>query len=163
MATTYEKIASTTLGSTSATITFSSIAATYTDLRLVLTGTGSATLNVNLKYNNDSSALYSQTNLAGDGTSAESTRQTSQTFIKQMYNLFNTTPTLLTYDVFSYAGSTYKTTLITNASDDNGSGRIVNTVGLYQSATAISRVDLTASTSTFAVGTTATLYGILKA
>jgi hypothetical protein len=163
MPATYEKIATTTLSSAAATITFSSIAASWTDIRLVLTGTGSTTLNVNLKYNNDSSALYSQTNLAGDGTTAESTGQTSQTFIKQMYSLFNTTPSMLTYDIFSYAGSTYKTTLITNASDDNGSGRIVNTVGLYQSATAISRIDLTASTGNFAAGTTATLYGILKA
>ena len=163
MAATYEPIATTTLGSAAANITFSSIPATYTDLRLVLVGTGSTTLNVNLKYNNDSSSLYSQTNLAGDGTTAESTRQTSQTFIKQMYNLFNTTVSMLTYDVFSYAGSTNKTTLIINASDDNGSGRIVNTVGLYRSATAISRIDLTASTGNFATGTTATLYGILKA
>ena len=80
-----------------------------------------------------------------------------------MYNLFNTTVSMLTYDVFSYAGSTNKTTLIINASDDNGSGRIVNTVGLYRSATAISRIDLTTSTGNFATGTTATLYGILKA
>lgn len=163
MPATYEKIATTTLGSATATITFSSISSAYTDLRLVLVGTGSTTLNVNVKYNNDSSALYSQTNLAGDGTTAESTRQTSQTFIRQMYNLFNTTPSMLTYDVFSYAGSTFKTTLITNASDNNGSGRIVNTVALYQSTTAISRIDLTASTGNFATGTTATLYGILKA
>lgn len=163
MPATYEKIATTTLGSASATITFSSISSVYTDLRLVLVGTGSTTLNVNVKYNNDSSALYSQTNLAGDGTTAESTRQTSQTFIRQMYNLFNTTPSMLTYDVFSYAGSAFKTTLITNASDNNGSGRTVNTVALYQSTTAISRIDLTASTGNFATGTTATLYGILKA
>ena len=36
MATTYEPIATTTLGSAAASITFSSIAGTYTDLRLVL-------------------------------------------------------------------------------------------------------------------------------
>lgn len=154
-------IATTTLSSAASTITFSSISSAYTDLRLVLVGTGSTTFNVNVKYNNDSSALYSQTNLAGDGTTAESTRQTSQTFIRQMYNLFNTTPSMLTYDVFSYAGSTFKTTLITNASDNNGSGRTVNTVALYQSTTAISRIDLTASIGNFAAGTTATLYGIL--
>jgi hypothetical protein len=36
MATTYEKIATTTLGTAAATFTFSSIPATYTDLRLVV-------------------------------------------------------------------------------------------------------------------------------
>lgn len=154
-------IATTTLGSATSAITFSSIAATYTDLRLVLIGTGSTTLNVRLTFNNDSSALYSQTNLAGDGTTAEGTETQNQTFIKQMYNLFNTTPSMITYDIFSYAGSTHKTTLITNASDNNGSGRIVNQVAIYASTTAITRLDLTASTGNFAIGTTATLYGIL--
>lgn len=163
MAATYEPIATTTLSSAASSITFSSIASSWTDLRLVLTGTGSTTLNPWLTFNNDSSALYSQTNLAGDGSVAESTRQTSGTYIKEIYNLFNTTPSMVTYDIFSYAGSTYKTVLMTIASDNNGSGRTANQVGLYRSTTAISRIDLTASTGNFAIGTTATLYGIKAA
>jgi hypothetical protein len=163
MPATYEPIATTTLGSAAASISFTSIATSWTDLRLVLVGTGTSTSNAWLRFNNDSSALYSQTNLNGDGSTAGSTTQTSQTQIRQAYNLFDTTISMITYDVFSYAGSTFKTLLMEVCADKNGSGYVTRQVGLYRSTTAISRLDLVSSTSTFAAGTIATLYGIKSA
>lgn len=160
---TYEPIATTTLGSAAATITFNSIAGTYTDLKLVFNGTGSTTLNAWLTFNNDSTALYSQTNLFGDGTAGGSTRQSAQSYIRLPYSIITTTPTFVSYDVFSYAGSTFKTVLLSAAADNNGSGYTTLQVGLYRSTSAITRLDLTTSTGNFAIGTTATLYGIKAA
>jgi hypothetical protein len=69
----------------------------------------------------------------------------------------------LTLDLFSYAGSTFKTALITQSNDRNGSGSVEQTVALYRSTTAISRIDLNSGAPYFNTGTIATIYGILKA
>ena len=164
MATTYEKIATTTLGSSSATITFSSIAATYTDLRLVIVAKGTAASDVNMVFNSSGSAC-SWTQLAGDGSSASSGRITtgaSRAYITLNYNVLSTTiPYMYTADIFSYAGSTYKTALTTFQEDANGSGYVGNKVGLWPSTAAITSITLNGTN--FATGTTATLYGIKAA
>jgi len=77
MPATYEPIATTTLGSAAATITFSTIAATYTDLRLTLvftTSVGGA--NVFFRFNGDTGTNYSYTSLEGSGSAASSSRNT---------------------------------------------------------------------------------------
>jgi hypothetical protein len=159
MATTYDKIATTTL-STNGSISFTSIPSTYTDLRLVLVGTLASGVN-SFRFNNDSTALYSFTIVAGNGTAASSGRATAQTEFAVANTTFSgTVPQLVTIDIFSYAGSTFKTCLIEDSQDFNGSGNVERQVGLYRSTTAISRIDFQA---TYKTGTSVTLYGILKA
>ncbi len=166
MATTYEKIATTTLGSASATITFSSIPATYTDLKLVLVSNNSSNnQDGKLTFNNDTATNYSDTHLFGDGSSASSYRETSQAYIA-LFSIANTgasTFSLCEVDIFSYAGSTFKTTLSATSNDKNGAGVAARTVGLYRSTSAINRLDLALTAGNYNTGTTATLYGILKA
>jgi hypothetical protein len=164
MAATYEPIATTTLGSAASSITFSSIPATYSDIRLVLTAkdaTGSGY--VKLTFNNDTGTNYSRTLIYGDGSAAGSASNTNQAFIRMNSGLSTTIPELLTADIFSYAGSTYKTALVTANEDKNGSGLIYSIVGLWRSTSAINRIDLSNSVNNFAIGTTATLYGIKAA
>jgi hypothetical protein len=166
MATTYEKIATTTLGSASATIDFTSIASTWTDIKLVLVCT-SITGNgyIKMRFNNDSSTLYSYTSLYGNGSAAASGTNTGENGIDLTRYTENktTTPTMRTADIFSYAGSTFKTVLAQEISDLNGSGSIFNSVNLYRSTSAINQITLTATGNNFATGTIATIYGILKA
>jgi hypothetical protein len=166
MATTYEKIATTTLGAGAASISFTSIPGTYTDLRLVLVGTSPGNY-PSIRYNNDSASNYSMTQIYGTGSSAASNRNTSQTeWYPNINAMSSTVPTMIEVDVFSYAGSTFKTGLATSSFDFNGSGSTVRSVGLYRSTTAITRLDIFAlygSPQEFNTGTTATLYGILKA
>lgn len=164
MASTYEPISTTTLGSAASSITFSSIPATYTDLRLVLTCTvSSATDNLIMQYNSTTTG-YSQTFLLGDGSTASSVKYTNFSGIYGSYNQLPSTtiPTFFTYDIFSYAGSTYKTCLCTSSLDYNGSGEIARYVGLWRNTSAITSVQLKFG-SNFAAGTTATLYGIKSA
>jgi hypothetical protein len=157
-------IATQTLGSAASSISFTSIPATYTDLRVVFTWVPSATsVNLFIRLNNDSTALYSDTYMTGNGTAASSGTDTASSSwtVNQLINPSATIPTFNTIDIFSYAGSTFKTGLITTSSDRNGSGYTQPEVGLYRSTTAITQVNLVASSGTFNIGTTATLYGIL--
>lgn len=163
MPATYEPIATTTLGSAASSITFSSIPSTYTDLRLVLVSI--STTFPQMRFNNDATALYSWTYVTGTGTAAQSGRFTSATEFYANTGQSATIPSLYTFDIFSYAGSTFKSFLNTQNNDKNGSGDVVAAVGLYRSTTAISRIDLLANIygTTFSTGTTATLYGIKAA
>jgi hypothetical protein len=164
MPATYEKIATTTLGSATTTITFSTIAATYTDIKCVWVGTTASAADITLTFNSDTGSNYSQTYIDGTGTSAISGRLTSQTKIYLYPNggTSTTIPSYYGFDVFSYAGSTYKTLLTEGNGDKNGSGDIARQVALWRSTSAITTITLT-STSNMSIGTTATLYGILKA
>lgn len=156
---TYDLIASQTLGSAASSITFSSIAASWTDLRLVVTFSSAS--GFSLTMNGLNTNEYSGTILRGDGTSASSVSRTNYAGI---YNTTqsSTIPAMLTYDIFSYAGSTYKTVLVTESEDFNGSGWVVRSVWLCRTTSAITSLALT-SGGTFNAGTTANLYGIKAA
>ena len=82
MASTYEPIATQTLGSDTATVTFSSIPQTYTDLVIVQQGRcsdASTDINTYYQFNGDTSSNYSVTRLQGNGSTAVSNRGSSQT------------------------------------------------------------------------------------
>jgi hypothetical protein len=166
MPTTYEPIQSYTLGSAAATITFSSIASSWTDLKLVLTSTGTVTNFAKINFNSDTGSNYSRTQIYGDGSSSYSTRDTSATtvFLDGGYiSMSTTSPALYVVDLFSYAGGTNKTFLSEASIDKNGIGGVARLVGLWRSTAAITRIDLAVNTGNFAIGTTATLYGIKNA
>ena len=165
MATTYEKIATTTLASTSSTIDFTSISSAYTDLRLVLTyKTSAAFALTRLRFNSVTSALYSNTTMMDDGSALSGNNYSGHTNIAiDSYGSSNTIPTYITIDLFSYAGTTFKTVLLTASEDQNGSGQVTEGVGLFRSTAAITSINLFTTSSTYAVGTTATLYGIKAA
>jgi hypothetical protein len=163
---TYEPIATQTLGSAAATITFSSIPATYTDLKLVLVvNTTSVDLrSIRLTFNADTATNYSTTRLSGDGSTASSNRSTTQANITPFTSLTSSTiPTFYTFDVFSYAGSTNKTLLAQGSADLNGSGGVNSAVGLWRSTAAITTIGLALNSGNYNTGTTATLYGIKAA
>jgi hypothetical protein len=167
MAITYEPLTSTTLTSTAESINFTGISNSWTDLRVVLIWKPSTSSSMNpfFRLNNDSTALYSDTYLTGNGTAASSSKDTASSawFVNQVINPSTSIFTFTTVDYFSYAGSTFKTALINTSADFNGSGYTQPQVGLYRSTTAITQVNIVASSDSFAIGTTATLYGIKAA
>jgi succinyl-CoA synthetase beta subunit len=161
MATTYEPIATTTLTGTSSSIVFSSIPATYTDLRLIIGSVYGS--NPRIRFNSDSATNYSATNIYGDGSTAASYPQVNL----DAFNIYAFGPgagvAAYFMDIFSYAGSTYKTSLVVGSEDKNGAGGAVNRqVNLWRSTSAINNINIF-STTNFTAGTTITLYGILKA
>jgi hypothetical protein len=161
----YESIASQTLASGTTSITFNSIPADWTDLRIVFTGAAAGNTGFWTRFNNDSSALYSQSKLDADGSAINPGRNVGATELEWTSAVnINTTPIIFAaLDVFSYAGSTYKTSLMQLSKNNNASGYVARYVGLYRSTSAITRIDLIASAQNFSVGTTATLFGIKAA
>ena len=161
---TYEKIATNTLGSANVNIDFTSITSTYTDLRIVLVGSITSSGNAWMQFNGDTGANYSFTRIVGDGSTATSNRGTGYSrFQLSTSSVPAATPQLFTVDIFSYAGSTNKTILVESSQDLNGSGNVTRWVELWRNTSAITSIKLIALSDTFTAGTTATLYGILKA
>lgn len=164
MPVTYETIATTTLSSATSTITFSSIANSWTDLRLSFTGYKAVGAQLYLRFNGDTGSNYSYTDLVTDGSTISSGRGSS-TQIVMHYNGFDTTSaTFVPIDILSYANtSVYKTLLFGwNATRDVSEGYNKYSVGLWRSTSAITSLQFR-SDDTMGVGTTVTLYGIKNA
>jgi len=168
MAITYDPIATTTLTSEASTITFSSIASSWTDLRLVMFGIKpSATSSAPIARFNSSSTGYSLCAFWGNGSTVTGDYfDTTQGGIPLIYfdGLNDTNPKIGIIDIFSYTGSTKKTVLCTESSDRSGSGRIAKAVSMWSNTSAITSIDVVdGSGRNFGVGTQVTLYGIKKA
>jgi len=168
MPVTYDNIATTTLNSAASTITFDSIPQTYTDLRVVVVTRSSSTADsVCMRFNNNSSSIYSGTYLRGNGGIVYSQRDTSFSKAIIGFNMPSSASGLLglaTADIFSYTGSTNKSILGTGSADTNDTGEVSRTVCLAQLTSAITRIDLIYDSGfNFVTGTTATLYGIKNA
>ena len=161
---TYVALQTQTLGSSSASVTFSSIPATYTDLYIVIEAknlTGNS--DVLMRFNSDSGSNYSATILTGDGSSASSARRTSSTSVILNYFDFlnSTTATQFNVNIQNYSNATTNKTALVRANRANQATEAV--VGLWRNTAAITQIDLTPSSSSFAVGSTFSLYGIASA
>ena len=157
MASTYEKIATTTLGSATGTVTFSSIPATYTDLFLVIGGAASSSQGLYLYFNNDTASNYSRTYVYGDGSSAGSANSTTDMRILEIGSAIST----VYANIMNYSNTTtFKTSLSRGGS---ASSLTLAQVGLWRSTSAINRVDIVTGTGTINTGTVLTIYGIKAA
>jgi hypothetical protein len=166
MALTYDSIATTTLSSATQTITFSSIPSTYTDLRLVFNGPGStANTGVLLRFNSVSTNTYDNNYMAGYGSGKDSyrTNQVSYIYCTSVDSMTASYPFTTTVDIFSYTSSISKGCLITTTNERNGVGSTTIATGLWRNNATISSISIFAEFNQFAIGSTASLYGILKA
>lgn len=168
MPATYDSITTTTLGSATATINFNSISSAYTDLKVIVVGSPAAGgVDLCMRLNNNSGVTYSNTYLVGNGSAASSTRNNGDSNYRVSINGFasSSVPFFTEIDIFNYANtSANKSILAKFSQDQNGSGNIQATVGMCQLTSAVTSVNLFWSGGTnFAAGTTATLYGILRA
>lgn len=163
MPATYEPIATTTLGSASNNITFSSIPSTYTDLKIILICSAASASNPGLQFNADTGSNYSGRFISGTGSAANSTATASLSYIylQSQQAMSTTVPSGVIVDVFSYTGSAKKSCLITTFTDLNGSGAVEQGIGLWQGTNAITSIKLfPIGGANFNTGTSATLYGI---
>jgi hypothetical protein len=154
---TYTPIATQTLASTAASVTFSSIPQGYTDLVLVIQGTHTSTGNnwIGLQYNQDTGTTYSSTVVRGDGSSATSSRNTSDNYAGRTI-ITSTLQSNAIYQIQNYSNSTtYKTCLARSNGDE-----VDMSVGLWRNTAAIATVTIVNIGTTFSSGTTFSLYGI---
>jgi len=160
---TYTPIATQTLGSAAASVTFSSIPQGYTDLILVCNiAQSSGNNSLRYRFNGDTGSNYSDTYLYGNGTSALSGRDTSQTSGTIYVTGSTTIEANYIVQFMNYSNATtYKTVL---GRSNRASSEVAADVGLWRSTSAINSISLAMGgsfpTNNFASGSTFSLYGI---
>lgn len=167
----YESIATYTLSTSSADITFSVIPATYTHLQIrFIARTARASFqddNMALQINADTGANYAYHQLSGDGANATAAAVTTNTDIR-VGRITAATATSGNFgtgiiDILDYADTNkYRTVRTLSANEFNGSGTITLFSGLYQSTTAVSSIRLFSQTgaNSFVQYSSFALYGI---
>ncbi len=171
MANTYTLIASNTLGSSAASVTFSAIPNTYTDLVLKMSiRSDRAALQCDLLMKiNATTSGYSTTFVFGNGSSAGSTRQssTAQAYVGTMNAATSTSNTFTNGEIYipSYTASQNKPYSAFVTMEDNGT--TVYYTGawadLWQNTGAITSLELYPNNTTnFVSGSSFFLYGIAK-
>ena len=169
MASTYVNIASQTLSTTAASVAFTSIPNTYTDLAVrcsTRADSTSASLNLYLRFNNSSAATYSYRLLHSTGTTAYSEGTSGSGFI----NTRNAAQTdIATANTFSnvemyipnYNSSTNKPAWTFGTAENNASLAFISTTAALRSNTeAITQVNILPASGNFLAGSTFFLYGI---
>ena len=169
MANTFVKIASTTVGSGgAATIDFTSIPSTYTDLCLKVSARGNyagvgGTLKI--EFNGSTSNLSSRL-LEGSGSSAYSFSGSTTLQIAGGTNANNTASTFGNADFYipNYAGSTNKSVSIDGTGENNATENYQGlTAGLWSNTAAITSIKLIIVAANFVQYSTAYLYGVKNA
>jgi hypothetical protein len=161
---TYTPIATTTLGSSATSYTFSSIPSTYTDLVLVIQTqwTTSGNSDCGLRFNGDTGSNYSRTYVEGNGTSATSGRGSNEN-IMYITGYFSNTISTQIFQIMNYANTTTYKTAINRESSNPSDSNVGAKVGLWRSTAAINSVTIIGASKTFAAGSTFTIYGIAAA
>ena len=167
MANTYVLISTVTVGSGgSATITFASIPATYTDLILKLSVRNTSTSGGNnLAKLNSLTSGYTDNYAQGDGASmASGSNLSTTTMVAGENNLSNTTAFIFTsVDMYipNYAGSNNKISNMESTTENNAQTAYTTMqVSLSSNSAAITDIELTPSANSFAEFSSASLYGI---
>jgi hypothetical protein len=157
----YVALATTTLASNTAQVTFSSISQSYRDLVVVIAGSlQSAT--PSLRFNGVTTSSYEFTAMEGNGSTMVSFL-TSSTSLIFCSNIFGTgsQKTISIANIMDYSATGQFKTVLGRASNGNTSGRSVAFGGRFTSTSAITSVAvLTHNANPYETGTTISLYGI---
>lgn len=168
MAVTYKLIETVTVGAGgSASITFTSIPQTYTDLQLVVSGRSSAAVvaaNISLTFNGSTSG-YSTRNIWGNG----SVVQNDNASTSFLYGSVAVSGSSATGSVFgnssfyipNYTGSTNKSVSMDFVTENNATtSYTVMVAGLWSNSAAITQISMALNTGNFVQYSSASLYGI---
>ena len=162
---TYVALATNTLSSPTASITFSSISGAYTDLVLVVNYGFNSGQYISLQMNGDTTVTnYSGTWLGGNGTAASSGRYTGANggLWLSMVDADANVHTISKFEIMNYSNATtYKTVLARNNRAGVWSAA---QVGLWRNTAAITSILIKElSGYNFVSGTTFQLFGIAAA
>lgn len=170
---TYEAIATQTLGSASASVTFSSIPGTYTDLILITQYMNNINGGLWLQYNGDSGTNYSIVNLISDATNTPATYATgnqpyiwADTYLTGTGTVATDRPMTISH-IMNYADTTkFKTTLCRSGdvrTTSSTAGTSYLGVSTWRNTSAINSITISAGGVNFIATSTFSLYGIKAA
>jgi hypothetical protein len=175
MPTTMKLIGKQTLGSAAASVTFSSIPSTYTDLLITYSArsirSGQRADNINIRFNGSSATNYSYRYLEGNGSTVGSFNGSAQAQLIVGYSTAATATasTFASGEIYipNYAGSTAKSVSSTSVTEHNGgtSGDafILAFAGLWSLTDAITSVEVISQVANFAADSSFYLYAISRA
>lgn len=160
---TYTPISTQTLTADAATVTFTGIPQTYTDIVLVCNfGTSSSGRTGTMRFNGDTGTNYSWRSIGGNGTSAQAGGGSNISSIYFTGQITGDGTALANVAVTSIQNYSNTTTYKTVISRSNDAARYVElAVGTWRSTAAINRIDLARDNGTnWLSGSSFTLYGI---
>jgi len=169
MANTYSLIEAKTLSSDTASISFTSIPATFTDLLVFIssrTNAGITSDEARITFNNNTSS-YSWKMLYSSGSGAFGANDASDPEIPgiQMPGNNATASTFSVNSIYipGYASSNYKSVSIDSTQEDNVTTAYIKMVtGLWSNTAAITSIQVFGATGSFVPYSTFYLYGIKK-
>jgi hypothetical protein len=169
MANTYSLIEAKTLGSSTASVTFTSIPQTYTDLLLSISSRNDDIYNeVHFRFNSDTGNNYSGRNLYGNGSTATSSSTSS---ISSLQNLTVQSVSGQTANTFgniqlyipNYLSSNQKSISADGVQENNAtSAQAMLGAGLWANTAAITSIQAFPSVGSFVQYSNFYLYGIKK-
>jgi len=148
----------------SASISFTSIPQTYTDLKLVISPRNTAANNYGTITFNGSSSSFSRRILYGTGSSTASTAPNNAESLT-INDSGTTASTFANYEMYipNYASSNYKSFSIDSVTENNGTVAYqIMHAGVWSNTAAITSLTITAAGGNLAEYSTATLYGVYK-
>lgn len=167
------QIASTTLGSDTASFSFTDIPGVFDDLRITGQGRTTATSNqdVLIRFNNDTASNYTRQAFWGVQQTKGAAGSVTQTSIS-IGGMGSATQNANSFGLFSahipdYAGTTFQKGCISEMFDLNtGDGAWEGTTGVvggrWKNTAAITQIDILLSSGSFKAGSYCTLYGITR-
>lgn len=164
---TYTPIASTTLGSAAASVTFDNLnvsAAGMRDLIVVVDAKIAASVDIVLaRINGVTTSSYSSVHMEGDGTIATSFSQTETAFYTAVndYNLSPTTPSTNILYFFDIAQTDKHKTILSRTNMAVTSGGTFAAAGRFASTNAITSITLLTLAQNYSAGSTFSLYGVI--
>lgn len=152
----YIALATTTLGSAAATVTFSSIPATYKDLVVVMGSRASAGQQANLRLNSSSASIYSEVVMLGFSGGAISYTSSGTSFTQILNNTSGDTTII---NIMDYSATNKHKTVLMRTNSSGAS--TMAQAGRWASTDAINTVSLEMQGgATFSIGSVLSLYGV---
>jgi hypothetical protein len=157
-------IESKTLATATASIEFTSIPQTFTDLVVVCSLRGDQNANngfTNIGFNS-STSNFSTRFLQGSGSAASGTGVRGIAYLSNAFFTSNTFDSTTVY-IPNYTGSTNKSFSADSVVENNAtSGWQFIVAGLWSNTAAITSIQITPNTGNFIAGSIISLYGVLK-
>ena len=152
-------LGNTTLATSSASVTFSSIPGGHKDLVLVVSGTTTANADCEIQVNNLTTSIYNQVGMYGDGSSAASA-STTGTLLKVANEARFTSSSVSSCIVnfFDYSATDKHKSVLSRANSPSIAVEAV--AGRIATTAAITEIDILAQGQSWAAGSTFRLLGV---
>ena len=163
MANTYTLISSNTLTTTAASVTFSSIPATYTDLKVIVSARanyGDPGVNLYVQFNSSATGYTSRQIFANGANRYSYTGNYDQQYVNDSGSTANTFSNTEIY-IPNYASANYKSNSSDSATENNTTTAYLSmAANLWSNTAAISSINLAPSGGSFVQYSSFYLYGI---